>query len=670
MAHHLPATPAPLAAIDDALLLRMVRADQLAAVRQSVLAAIPINMVLSCVGALVAWHAGRASEGLWWLALSMTVNVLRALISKGYIAPLTPAASSDGAQVERHLRIASLCAAASGCVWALIAILCDGYTALQTLFYLTVLCGICAGSVIYGVPYAPVSISFITPALLSLAGCLLYAGSFDQRCLAAMTLLYLAALIRGARLNERSFKQRSRLQNEAMAVAAQLGEAHERLKTSAHDLGIRALHDSLTGLLNRDGFTQAATAHVAQAPDRSYTLMLLDLDGFKAVNDAFGHMVGDRVLQDTAQWLQREVETLDVVVGRWGGDQFAVLNREDPRQPPPEDIAMALINSIPFATSHCGGHLGVSIGVATARRAQVADMLIFADEALSEAKRSGRNNYRLVDDALHQRLAVRTDVERDLVQAIVSREIGVWFQPIVGSDVTAQEPSHVHSLEALLRWEHPRHGHIPPEQVIFAAASTGAAQMLLRHILEEVCLALNTLQTSCPALAETPIAMNVSPREMAQLAVDDVVLGTLKAKGIAPSRLHIEITEEVALDTRATRHRLQRLRAAGATIVLDDFGVGYSSLSSLRNDQVTQIKIDRSFISGLADSPSNRTLVDAVLQLGRSLGIEVVAEGVESEDDLVTLRAMRCPLVQGYHIARPAPLVDVMAWATSRALHR
>lgn len=663
MANHSPATLASLAAIDDALLSRMVRADQLVAVRQSVLAAIPINMVLSCVGALVAWHAGRTVEGLWWLALSIVVNVLRALISKGYIAPLAPAAASDGRQVERHLRIASLCAAASGGVWALIAILCDGYTAPQTLFYLTVLCGICAGSVIYGVPYAPVSISFITPALLSLAGCLLYAGSFDQRCLAAMALLFLAALIRGARLNERSFRQRSRLQNEATAVAAQLGEAHERLKTSAHDLGIRALHDSLTGLLNRDGFTQAATAHVAQAPERSYTLMLLDLDGFKAVNDAFGHMVGDRVLQDTAQWLQREVETLDVVVGRWGGDQFAVLNREDRRQPPPEDIAMALINSIPFATSHCGGHLGVSIGVATAKRAQVADMLIFADEALSEAKRSGRNNYRLVDDALHQRLAVRTDVERDLVQAIVSREIGVWFQPIVGSDATAP----VHSLEALLRWQHPRHGQIAPEQVIFAAASTGAAKMLLRHILEEVCLALETLRTSCPALADTPIAMNVSPREMAQLAVDDIVLGTLKAKDISPSRLHIEITEEVALDTRATRHRLKRLRAAGATIVLDDFGVGYSSLSSLRNDQVTQIKIDRSFISGLADSPGNRTLVEAVLQLGCSLGIEVVAEGVESQTDLAVLQSMKCPLVQGYHIARPAPLAEVMAWAALRA---
>lgn len=665
MANHLPATHAPLAAIDDALLSRMVRADQLAAVRQSVLAAIPINMVLSCVGALVAWHSGRAAEGLWWLALSLTVNVLRAIFSKVYIAPLVPAAASDGRQIERHLRIASLCAAASGCVWALIAILSDGYTTPQTLFYLTVVCGICAGSVIYGVPYAPVSLSFITPVLLCMAGCLVYAGGFDQQCLAAMVLLYLAALIRGARLNERAFRQRSRLQNEATAVAAQLREAHERLQTSAHALGIRALHDSLTGLLNRDGFTQAATAHIAQAPERSYTLMLLDLNGFKAVNDAFGHMVGDRVLQDTAQWLQRELETLDAVVGRWGGDQFAVLNRDDPRHPPPEDIAMALINAIPFATSHCGGHLGVSIGVATARRAQVTDMLIFADEALSEAKRSGRNNFRLVDDALHQRLAVRTDVERDLVQAIVSREIGVWFQPIVASDALAS----VHSLEALLRWQHPRHGQIAPEQVIFAAASTGAAQMLLRHILEEVCLALKTLEMACPALADTPIAMNVSPREMAQLAVDDIVLGTLQAKGISPHRLHIEITEEVALDTSATRHRLKRLRTAGATIVLDDFGVGYSSLSSLRNDQVSQLKIDRSFISGLADSPGNRTLVEAVLQLGRSLNIDVVAEGIESEDDLLALRSMHCPLVQGYHIARPAPLQDVMAWATSRALH-
>ncbi|MDP9901383.1 putative bifunctional diguanylate cyclase/phosphodiesterase [Variovorax ginsengisoli] len=663
MAHSTPPTPAPLVAIDDALLSRMVRADQLTAVRQSVLAAIPINMVLSCVGALVAWHAGRAIEGLWWLALSLTVNVLRILVCKSDIASPSSPMASDGRHVERHLRIASVWAAASGGVWALIALLCDGYTTPQTIFYLTVVCGICAGSVIYGVPYAAVSISFITPALLSVAGCLVAAGGFDRQCLAAMALLFLAALLRGARLNERAFRQRSRLQNEATVVAAQLREAHERLQASAHELGIRATHDSLTGLLHRDGFTQAATAYIAQDPAHSYALMLLDLNGFKAVNDAFGHTVGDRVLQDTAKWLQHELQTLDAVIGRWGGDQFAVLSRQKPRHPPPEVVADALITAIPFATTRCGGHLGVSIGVSTATHAQVASMLIFADEALHEAKRAGRNTFRLVDDALYQRLAVRTDVERDLVQAIVSREIGVWFQPIISGDAQGR----IHSLEGLLRWQHPRHGQIPPEQVIFAAASTGAAALLMQHILEDVCLALQTLAAHCPVLADTPIAMNISPREMAQLAVDDIVLGTLKANGVSPRRLHIEITEEVALDTRATRHRLKRLTAAGATIVLDDFGVGYSSLSSLRNDQVRQLKIDRSFICGLADSPGNQTLVEAVLQLGRSLNIAVVAEGIESQADLDVLQAMKCPLMQGYHIARPGPLPDIMAWAEQRA---
>jgi len=442
----------------------------------------------------------------------------------------------------------------------------------------------------------------------------------------------------------------------------QLRKAHAQSLDATQQLAFRASHDSLTGLLNREGFTDAATLHLAAHDGRQHALLLLDLDGFKAVNDAFGHKVGDRVLQDVAHWLQRETAEMQAVLGRWGGDEFALLYcLRNERQAPPE-IAQALIRSISFATAHYGGHLGVSIGISLSGEAEVADMISFADEALHEAKRTGRNRYQVFDSALNQRLATRRDVERDLLQAIESRGIGVWYQPIMSSD-----GSEVHSLEALMRWNHPRHGHIAPEDVIYAAASTGVAEPLLRHLVDEVCRGMRQMEAAGSSLAAVPVAVNVSPREMAQLAVDDIVLGMLKLRGIAPRRLQIEITEEVALDTHATRGRLNALSAAGVAIVVDDFGVGYSSLASLRSEYVRQVKIDRSFILDLSSSPSNEVLVDAIVQLGHSLGVQVVAEGVETQAELDVLRNLGCGLVQGYHLARPAPLPEVMAWAAARS---
>ncbi len=650
----------------------MVRTDQLVAVRRSVLAAIPINVVLSCVAALVALNAGRAFEGLCWLLLSLLVNGIRSYICRWPFAPwpgIVPengiATSPDARPVEWHLRVTTAMAAVSGCVWALIPLLCDGYSSPQAVFYLTVVCGICAGSVTYGIAYAFVPIAFIVPALLSVAGCLAYTGGFDNLSLAAMVLLYLAALVRGALHGDRNFRESSRIRNEATALAAQLRKAHAQSLEATQQLAFRASRDSLTGLLNREGFTDAATVHLAAPDGRGHALLLLDLDGFKAVNDAFGHKIGDRVLQDVAHWLQRETIEMQAVLGRWGGDEFALLYRlREERQAPPE-IAQALIRSISFATAHYGGHLGVSIGISVSGEADVADvadMISFADEAMHEAKRTGRNRYQVFDGALNQRLATRRDVERDLLQAIGSRDICVWYQPIMSS-----EGNEVHSLEALMRWNHPRHGYISPEEVVSAAASTGLAEPLLRHLVDEVCRGMRQLEAAGSSLAGVPIAINVSPREMAQLAVDDIVLGMLKLRSIAPRRLQLEITEEVALDTHATRGRLSALSAAGIAIVVDDFGVGFSSLASLRSEYVRQVKIDRSFILDLSSSPSNEVLVDAIVQLGHSLGVQVVAEGVETQAELDVLRNLGCGLVQGYHLARPAPLPDVMAWAFARS---
>lgn len=666
-------SPTLIASVDEDVLQRLVRADQLVSVRRSVLAGMPISLVLNLTGALVAIKSGRAVEGLCWLALALAVSVVRIVASRRLLERVQAAerrggvASIDSAvAVESQLRATAIGAAVSGCVWALVPLLCDGYTSPQTVFYLTIVCGACAGAVTYSSAYALAPISFIAPTLLAVMVSLVYAGGFENISLAAMTLLYFAGLTRGALVSDRAFRSGSRAKNEATELSSQLKQAHESLQESARQLAHRASHDFLTSLLNREGFTQAATQHLALESGRSHSLLLLDLDGFKAVNDAFGHKVGDRVLEDVGRWLRRELDGLQTVTGRWGGDEFAMLYSAKSGSPTPEALAEALIRSIPHATAHYGGHLGVSIGISKFDAVDALDfndMISFADEALYEAKRAGRNRYQVVDDALNLQLATRRDVERDLTQAIESRAIELWYQPILD-----RATGRIHSLEALIRWNHPRHGRISPEHVVFAAAGTGMAENLLRHILDEICLAMQQMDFPGSALSGVPVAMNVSPREMAQLAVDDIVLSTLRARDIATCRLHIEITEEVALDTYATRERLGALAAAGVAIVVDDFGVGYSSLASLRSDHVKQVKIDRSFIDGLAVSPGNQVLVNSIVQLGRALEIQVVAEGVETQDELGVLGMLDCELVQGYLFARPAPLPEVLAWAAQRAV--
>lgn len=656
--------------VNDHLLSGMVRFDQLVSVRRSLLASIPANIVLSVSAALVAVNSGHVRSGLCWLALSVLVSLLRRSILRQPL-PVRPGGAretgfrtaEDARPVEWQLRMNAFAAVGAGCIWALIPLLCEGYTSAQTLFYMTLVCGTCAGSVAYGTAYARVPISFIALPLLSVAGCLVHAGGFDNVALAVLAVLYLAGLTRASIHGERAFRSASRSKNEATAMTAQLLQAHDAMQKSAHQLVFRASHDALTGLLNREGFSQRATQYIDAAPGRTHCLMLLDLDGFKSVNDAFGHKAGDRVLQDVGAWMRHELHALQPVLGRWGGDEFAALYTPDGPLHAPDAVAGALIRSIPGATAHYGGHLGVSIGIAMSGPAEVAgiaDMIAVADEALYDAKRAGRNRFQVVDEALHRRLAMRRDVERDLLHAIAAREIVVWYQPIV--DCAAAEAPRVHSIEALLRWRHPRHGWISPEQVVFAAAGTGLAEQLLRHILDEICLTMRALQDTGSHLAHAPIAMNVSPREMAQLAVDDIVLDTLRRHGIERCRLQIEITEEVALDTPATRSRLGALSAAGVSISIDDFGVGYSSLSSLRGDHVKQIKIDRSFISDLDTSAENRVLVNSILQVGHALNVEVVAEGVETPAERAALLALGCTLMQGYHFARPAPLADVMRW--------
>ncbi|MGE7413438.1 putative bifunctional diguanylate cyclase/phosphodiesterase [Methylobacterium tarhaniae] len=629
-----------------------IRRDQLEAVRRSVQQAMPVNALLGATGALVAAQAGHGGAGLAWFALSSAINLARFGLCRapcpGLVAPEAspPWQARAAACVDRHLRLATLAAFLSGLVWSLVALLCEGYTAPQSLFYLVVTCGITAGAVTHGMAYAAIPASFITPPLLTVAGCLAWAGGFDRTCLALTTLLYLAALLRSAVETERGFRRTSRLKNEATALARARQEAHASASALADEMRRRATHDALTGLMNRAGFAQAAEARILR-PGPAPCLMLLDLDGFKSVNDVYGHSTGDRVLAEVAQRLRRTLPP-EALAARFGGDEFAVLY--DPSAEwPPADLAAALIGVVVERfESFDAGRLGVSIGLCHAHGPSLTQMLSCADEALYAAKAAGRDRFRIFDEGLRGRLEMRRDSERDLSHALAENGLAVWFQPIFG-----EGGGRVAGLEALVRWNHPVHGWVPPGEIVAAAARAGLTESLLRFILEQVCGAMQSLRAA--GVSDIRVAMNVSPREMAQIPVDEIVLDRLRTLGLSPSLLEIEITEETALDIEAVQGKLLALSRAGIRVALDDFGIGYSSLASLRQLRAGRVKIDRSLVTGLSASDDKRGLIQAVLGLGRALGLEVVAEGVETAEDLVALRALGCPLLQGYHLGRPAP---------------
>ena len=644
------ASPPPVQAAES--LDRLIRRDQLDAVRRSVLQAIPVNMLLGVFGTLVAVHAGQGRAGAIWLAASTVANLLRIGLCRAPCSGLSltaedppERAAAAARETDRHLRLCSLAALLSGLVWACLPVLCAGYTAPQTLFYLTVTCGITAGAVTHGIAHGRIPTCFITPPLLSVAACLIYAGGFDRLCLAATVLLYLAALLRSVAENERGFRETSRLKNEATALALSREAAHASASALAEAMRHRATHDGLTTLLNRAGFAQGVEERLPGGARQC--LMLLDLDGFKSVNDVYGHTAGDRVLAEVARRLRRALPP-DCLAARLGGDEFALCYAPDAGGEAPEALATRLIGAIaePFE-SFDSGRLGMSIGVYLGPADSLTRMLGSADEALYAAKATGRNRFRLFDERLHARREMRRACERDLSQALAEGSLEVWFQPIF------DQGGRPVSLEALVRWNHPVHGWIPPNELVATAGMSGLTESLLRFILEQVCAMLRTLHER--GAPDVRVALNVSPREMAQIAVDEIILTRLRALALPPCLLEIEITEETALDIEAVQGKLLALSRAGVRIALDDFGTGYSSLASLRQLRASRVKIDRSLVTGLSASEDKRGMVHAVLGLGRSLGLEVVAEGVETAEDRAALQALGCPLLQGFHLGRPAP---------------
>ncbi|NTJ43059.1 EAL domain-containing protein [Agrobacterium larrymoorei] len=628
--------------------------DQLLAVRKTVAISIPVNVALGIASLLVAFHAGKGLEGVLWFIPSALINIMRLVLC--HMSIRSPEGTEQTVPnallgVDGHLQAHWITAMISGIIWAFIPILCDWYTSPQTLFYLTVVCGITAGAATHGFAYARIPFSFIIPPLSSVVICLIVAGGFERYILAGTVLIYLAALIRGIRVGETLVINDSRLKNEATALSRSLELAHQQKTLFAQEMQRRAIRDQLTGLLNRHGFTEKVEQLTASGTHG--TLMLLDLDGFKSVNDAFGHKAGDRVLVEVARRLTEAVGD-QATLARLGGDEFAILLDSRLSDEDAEVLATRLITtiSIPFYKLDAG-RVGASVGVYLGDVSDIDEMMVYADTALYAAKKEGRNRFRLFDDGLRRRAQMNRDVERDLPNALANEALQVFYQPIMSDYGRTLD-----AFEALLRWKHPKHGWISPLEIVAAASATGFSEPLLRFIMRDVALMALTLRSV--NAADVRIAVNISPRELVQLAVDDLILTKLENFGVSASVLELEITEEAAINPRLVQEKLTKLSNAGVRLAIDDFGTGYSSLGTLQQLRVDRVKIDKSFVTGTTLSSSS--LVDAVLRVSHAYGFDVVAEGVETEEDLKTMRALGCSLMQGHLFSEPMPKDKAILW--------
>ena len=437
-------------------------------------------------------------------------------------------------------------------------------------------------------------------------------------------------------------------------------------KSDRDALAHQAVHDPLTGLFNRTLLLDRIETALARGDD--IAVILLDLDGFKTVNDSLGHQIGDRVLTGLAPRLSAAIAPSDTLA-RLGGDEFVVLCERLHGPFDAVERANRLVAAIAEPVELGPGRthaLTASVGVAVAdgRTTTAVELLRDADAAMYRAKARGRGFIELFDHTMRDQAIAHLQLEHDLQVAIEQHQFVLAYQPIV--DTQTLQPV---LFETLIRWDHPVRGRIGPDDFIQLAEETGLIAQIGEWVIDTACAQLASWQQASPHRSRIRLSVNVSAVQLARSGFVEHVAHAIRRTRITPGSLCVEITESVLLGDAAPTAAISGLKALGVEIMLDDFGTGYSALAYLTRYPIDTIKIDRSFIARLHDTGVSSAITKAILAIARELGLSAVAEGVETHEQLTLLRALSCPLVQGQGISHPLEADAVAGYLARGDVH-
>jgi diguanylate cyclase (GGDEF)-like protein len=454
------------------------------------------------------------------------------------------------------------------------------------------------------------------------------------------------------------YAQRSAAETEIRTLNADLegrvAERTEALRASEAHLSYSAQHDFLTGLPNRMLLNDRVNQATVFAPrlNKKISVLFLDLDGFKHINDSLGHAIGDKLLQSIAKRLVKCVRATDTV-SRQGGDEFVVLLSEMAQSEDAAITARRMLHEVAEAHSidehdlHVTASIGISVYPDDGRDAET--LIKNADTAMYQAKENGRQGYQFFKPAMNVRAVARQSIEESLRRALERQEFALVYQPVV-----SLRTGEITGAEALLRWTHPERGAISPAKFIPVAEDSGLILAIDKWVLREACAQARAwVDAGLPAIT---MAVNVSAIEFRNEKFLEGIFTILKETGMDPRFLELELTESVLMKRPAsTESILKALRAAGVQLAVDDFGTGYSSLSYLRKFSMDSLKIDRSFVRQITNAPDETSIVTAMVSMGRSLNLRVVAEGVETQNEVAFLQARQCDEAQGFYFSRAVP---------------
>ena len=427
-----------------------------------------------------------------------------------------------------------------------------------------------------------------------------------------------------------------------------------------------AHYDALTGLPNRSLFNDRLEHAMAQAKRQGHLLgvVLLDLDHFKQVNDSLGHRTGDALLQSVAERLKEHTRESDTVA-RLGGDEFAVIESELADVERAAVLPGKLLKAFeePFVINGRKLHVGTTIGITVhpGDGETVEDLMMNADLALYAAKGDGRNQFRFFAPQMGAQLALRNVLEQDLRRAVAEDELVLHYQPQLTLDT-----GELIGFEALVRWQHPKRGLIAPSQFIPVAEETGLILPLGEWVLKHACAQASAWTRA--GFPPTKLAVNLSGAQIHQKNLDELITSTLSETGLSPENLELEITETAMMRSSpfSVAQTLTRLADLGVRIAIDDFGTGYASLTYLKRFPASTVKIDRSFVRSLGRDVNDGAIVRAIIELGHSLNLKVIAEGVENEEQRQILGEARCDAMQGYLFSKPMEPDRLVSWLRAR----